>query len=373
MRINITKFIILCFATLIMFIGNLMSARVLIDYRQVENIWMLTFLITLVIAFFVSKFSINISKHKLLFVLLWELFILSISTSKFVHGDFKILEFVLYSALIPFAFFSININKYTNTILVSYIISILPFLYVIDTNNNIGLLLCFGGIVILMLFRIKNISDIYIYLFIIVISILLFITNSRTSLFSFLIVAAIMILSMIIRKSQSLFDIMKKGITLIVTGTIVVIFANEVRDLLFNKTINTSRDISSGRFEIWTDIIKNKVSIFGSNINYLLNYNARDAHNTFIQVLADYGFISCTLFLIIFILIIYKSILSTKLEYILFFVGYFLIGLTENVFFIDNRLVAIHILFFVVLGSLLNNKNQKFKKQDIESNFNKNI
>lgn len=162
---------------------------------------------------------------------------------------------------------------------------------------------------------------------------------------------------MFFKESTSLLSLIKK--TAIFIGVILVIYLSwdNVNNLLFNKFANTQSDVTSGRMDFWYDLINNRIRLFGNDLDYYSLYNVRDAHNTIIQLLIDYGVISIFIFLLILIFIIVRIIMLRNMEFILFFSGYFLLGMTENLLFIDNRLITFHILFFFYLGYIVNYKS----------------
>lgn len=367
MRINILNFTVFALTTLTMFVGNLMSASILIQANNVDYKWMFLFVyssIMIIIFGFININNLAISKGKILIILLWEIFIVSIFISKQLHGNFNLIEFILYSILVPLIFFSPTIMRYKNIVSISFIVSVIPFLYVLGKENTIGMLFCIAGILLLIKMKGAHINDRYIFMAIVAISFLVFITNSRTSLITFVIAAGMLVIYTFIQNNDSLITIIKKIVMILAVFSISFLTWSKIKELLFNKNEKTSIDITSGRVSIWDNIIKYKIRPFGSNIDYYYTYYVRDAHNTFIQLLADYGWISFLIFISILIYIIYKLIYLRKIEYILFFTSYFSLGMMENVLFVDNRLIGIHIVYLMYFGCLINEKGIRFKSSN---------
>lgn len=369
MKLNKSKFLLGFFATLTMFLGNLMTTNVIISQYNIDNKWIFNLTFSIILAFFVFRISFIISKQKLIFLIIWELLILTIFLSNYLNGKFIFIEFILYSILIPVSYFSVNIIKNKKVLIISFIISVIPFFYILGTGNALGMLLCVFGIVLINFINNKQIDnkETFIYSIILLVGILIFITNSRTSLITFTTVSAIQVLVLFVKNSKSMFSIVKKVFFVFTISILLYASLDYLNNLLFNKFTNTSKDISSGRVDIWQHIITTKVNVFGNNIDYFYSYGIRDAHNIFIQVLADYGILSFIFFVLLFLFIVIKSIRIKKLDYLLFFLGYFLLGLTENVLFINNRLIAIDILFFMYLGCLINEKNHHKVKNLLRS------
>lgn len=362
MSINLNKYLIFFITIAVMFITNLMSIDLIIDADYVQSKWIIILVFTITLLFFLYKdITFTASKEKWFFLFIWECFILFVFISKYINDDFNILQFVLYSFFIPLVFFSSAINKYKGIIMVSFIISVLPliipliFLYTI--HNTIGVYLSLGGILLIILFRNRGTKSIYIYIIIIFFSLLIILSSSRIALSAFLFGSGVQLIIMLIKNNTSFLQVNIKSIILLTTMFITYLSEDKIRDYLFNKFGGTKFDVTSGRMDIWKDIINTKVNFLGNNIDYYAVYGVQDSHNTFIQVLADYGTISFVFFTFIIIFIIYKIIRTREFETFIFFSIYFILSLTGNMLFIDNKSTSIYILFFIFLGYLLNQKS----------------
>ncbi|WP_203289110.1 O-antigen ligase family protein [Metabacillus sp. cB07] len=364
MKVNIKKNILFLIITTFMFIGNLMT-NYTINPNDIENKWIFTFGFSIVFFYFVLSNKVRLNREKILILMLWELLIISLFFSKLLHENFQIFEFVLYSLVLPIVFFSNSIKLYKNLFLFSFVISIIPFIYLLKPesigmgNNNLGILFSIGGIVLLVLLNIKNVDNKFVYFSIILFTTLIYFTRSRTSLLAFLIIAILHYLIIFKSDNNSYLAVIRKLITIFVTLIVIYFSFDYIYNLFFSKWSSTGADITSGRGDFWITTINNGLTMFGNGENYFLIYNVRDAHNAFIQILGDYGLISTFLFIILYIYIFVKSIRLKNLEYISFFVGFFLLSQTENLFFLNSRLIGVHLLFFMYLGCIINDTRTK--------------
>lgn len=358
MRINI-KNILLLITTIIMFVGNLLATNIYLREYEFKNKWVFVLIFCLFLLLFLIKYKFVLTREKIFVILLWEFLICAIFLSKIYHNNFNILEFILYTIIIPLCFFSFKINRYKKVLMISYILSLVPFLYfVFRPGNSLGMLFCFAGIVSLNLLNIYKAKNSYIYFTIIITNILIFFTQSRTALITFLFISFLQILLIIFRKNKSFLSIVSKIVILLLCFIILFAVSDNLANLLFYKWNAKSGDITSGRMFIWVDTIRHSMNLFGNSPDFFAKYEVRDAHNIFIQVLGSYGLLSFVLFIILTIFIFYKSIKLKKVDYVFFFIGYFLLGMSENTLFIDNRLIAIHLLFFMNFGCLINERKQ---------------
>ncbi|KYC67055.1 O-antigen ligase family protein [Heyndrickxia coagulans] len=375
LEINLRNIIIFISSIIVMFFGNLIT-NYTIDPETIKNKWLVEFILAIILIFY--TINIKFSKQKLLFVFMWELFVFCIFFSKLLNESFNFFELIFYSICIPLTFFSFKIKKYKNILLFAFIISILPFFYLLRPeslgtgNNNLGIMFSIGGIASLNFLRNIRINNKLFYMFILFYTVVIYLTRSRTSLIAFIIVALIYFISILLRKELNFYSYFKKISLMLFTLIITFYLVNKFFiSLLFGKWNGTSNDITSGREEFWSDTVENGMTYFGNGENYFLKYNVRDAHNIFFQILGDYGLISLIFFLLIFIFIVYKLVKTKKIEYLCFFCGFFILGCAENLFFINSRLISIHLIFFMYLGCLIEEKNKDKIKNKSSINKNK--
>lgn len=375
-------FLLIC--TAFLFLGNLISLNIFDLNVKIEHKWIIIFLFSIIQYLFIknidsdfnktitrdkldkfklsSLFPKNIdfnfkqmvsrNKGKLKFVFLWEIFILSVFISKAIHGNFLLLEYILYSLIIPVVFFNKKILSYKKLFLISSIISAIPLLYVLSPSNTLGIILCLTGINFINLLMIYDAKDIYICILLIIFNIVIFITKSRTSFISFLVVS-ILAFFILFKKGNSFI----KNILLILLLLSLIYFSyDNVYNLIFAKRINTPQRILAGREKMWFGTLKTGIRMFGNGEEYFMRfYDIGDAHNMFIQVLGAYGIFSCIILVIIYMYIFVKLFnISHKVEYISFFLGFSFLNIAENLFFINSKIILGNILFFMYLGCLIN-------------------
>ena len=93
--------------------------------------------------------------------------------------------------------------------------------------------------------------------------------------------------------------------------------------------------------------------------------NKGDAHNVYIQIFGHYGIISLCLYVVlnIYILImIFRK--RRKIEYINFFLNYFIVSMFENILLTDTKIVIYNILFLVYVGKLLRDDTGTLKNEN---------
>lgn len=365
---NITPFYIVA---IIFFIGNMISLDLFDLNQKVQNEWVIILITCFLLYVFIFQIKFLLTRKKIVLLIIWELFIISVFISKYIHGSFLLLEFLLYSLMIPLTFFGSGILKYKITFMVASTVSITPFLLLLKPWNGLAVLICISGIILLGLLIIKNIKTEYIYIYIIIFMAILFVTKSRTTLITFFIVSCIFTLFSIFKKSAtSYINFNRKGLLILSFVTIGYFSFNHLRNLFLNKwgprtnEIPSLSDLTSGRSDIWIGTLKNGVKLFGNGEGYFLDkFQIAHAHNIFFQILGAYGFVSLLLFLLLLLYIVFYTLkLRHKIEYLYFFTGFFVMGLAENLLPINSHLIYPSLIFFVYLGSLSNEKNYSLNK-----------
>jgi hypothetical protein len=370
MIINTDKFkktIFFFIASAILYFGNLITVNAYDLNIKIENKWVVAFIFSIVLICFMIITKYNaisepvIRNRKFRVMLLWEIFIVFIFLSKFLYGEFNLLEYLLYSILIPISFFNKKIQEYKNIILIASVFSIIPLIYILGPMNSLGIIMCIAGINLLNTLRIYNSKTIPIYIVIVIFNIIIFITKSRTALIAFLFVSAIVIFITLKKEKISFRELIKIILKISVFVVLIYFSYDYISNLIFGKYTISGSDILSGRRRMWVGTFQIGVKLFGNGENYFMYYyNIGDAHNTFIQILGAYGLLSFILFILICIYIIFKSIKCFKKpEYICFFSAFLLLSLTENLFFINSRMIYANILFLTYLGCLINEKKQQ--------------
>ncbi|MGN7938752.1 O-antigen ligase family protein [Virgibacillus sp. 6R] len=328
-----------------------------------ENSWIVLFFLTLITMLFTIRYKFVFTKKKLLFLVIWELFLLSVNISKYLHNEFSILEFLLYAILVPMVFLNSSIIRYRETFIVAIFISVLPYFYLFAPWNTLAILITIIGVTGLA-FIVKKRPFVQ-YSYIIIFFLLIFLTEHRTSIITLIIIIFSTIFIKVYKtKIVKYIDILKMLIFLIIVACFAYLFYDNVLNALLNKwssyNAQTSdiASLSSGRTDMWETVIKSGTSLLGNGETYFNHtFGIYHAHNHVFQILGAYGILSLFFFLILVIFILLEVFKHrNKLVYVYFFSAYFIVGLTEYIFFINTFFIYPSILFFVLVGSLFNEK-----------------
>lgn len=360
LNINKSKAVFFIFISGVLLLSNI----VLLDFLELQselNGWTIMLFISILVSIFIIKYRFKLTKIKLLFLFLWEMFILCVFLSKILNEEFILLEFLLYSIVVPLVYFNAGILKYKKIIIASAFFSMIPFLYYLQPWNRLGILITIIGVTVLA-YVVKK-PPVIKCTYILLLFLFVFLTEHRTSIITVLFVVLLTLLFEVLNpKNINVKHIFKRILLILgLIGTTFLLYS-KILDVLFNKwrKFNTEsfdlNSLSSRRTGMWEGIIKHDISLFGNGESYFLNtYGFYHAHNNFLQILGAYGIIALILFFIICAFILFEVIKNRhKLEYIYFFSAYFLIGINEYILFINTFFIYPSILFFVFVGGLIN-------------------
>lgn len=313
----------------------------------------------------------NTLNKKLVFMFIWACLCTSILISK-ILGQGSVSDTVFLALSVPMFFGVIlpNLEKFKRVILnPALVLSFLPFIVVLfyiisrdGRNNVIGVLTSFIGVIILTIAN-ENAKKEYRLAIVGVLGLIFFLlillNGSRAGFISFF-VGFIYIFRLTLKESSIVLKWSRVLIVHIFLSILVisfVVYHQEIIELFLNKW-NGNSDISSGRKTIWINTIK-QATLFGYGSDYFFrNYYIGDAHNIFIQVIGQYGVVT---FLFFSLLVVYVIILLFKeknTSYNAIFISYFILGLFENVLFIDFRFGTITFVVWYYIGLLLHDKNK---------------
>lgn len=347
-------FFILTLISLI--IGNLYSINIGFNTEIESLTWIIVQVVVVVYLFFFTGFKFKLLKKNCTFLVVWEFLILAIFYSKYSFGEFIFWEFVTYSLLVPIVFFLIDWSKYQRIFYLAFILSLIPIIIYLGPFNTLGIILSFIGVVSLSFFSNNLRSGKLIYFIYFVFLLLIYISRSRTSLISFLIIGAIVILFILMKNSNNYSGLVKSIFSFFVFTIIFLLALPKLEDLIFSKWSGTSHDFTSGRTEIWSGTLNN-IKLFGNGPDYYESfYNVPNAHNTFFEILGTYGSIPLILFIILILIILKRIINIKKIEYITFFGLWFILSMSEDLFFVGSRLISIQLMFYFNIALLLNKK-----------------
>jgi hypothetical protein len=362
---NINKSFLFCITIIYFILANILTLNFNNIAYEFDNKWILLFFFCIITIPILLKIETRMNKEKIFIIVIWELLFFTIFSSKILFDDFNFLELLLYSLLIPLLFFSKTIIQVKEVFIFASLFATIPFLIIAEAGNSIGILLCFFGMLLINYMFKRNIKPKYLMLTIGVICIFIFFTKSRTSLISFFSVSMIYVINYLTIRAKSYIQIIKKTFYLFLIISILFITYSYVETLFFSKWGFTNENLTSNRSEMWLNTINNGVTMFGNGEGYFYKYYLiKDAHNTFVQALGAYGLLSLIMILILFFYIFYKCIKIGKIEYYVFFGGYFLLSLAENLLFINSRLIGIDLLFFIFLGCVINESPKRGKQHE---------
>lgn len=204
---------------------------------------------------------------------------------------------------------------------------------------------------------------------------LMFLITTTTSRTSFLTsVAVIMVATSLLvlnlfkkKKKKKLISLFKRSFRLLPPAFILYFLSNRFFPLneaieanILSKFERKSGATFSGRDAIWSETI-NRVGFFGGGSDFFVETVGISSHNTFLQILGNFGWIPMILFVFFLLYALYKSVKlyfkdDGKYKYItpLMLTAFFTLSMGE-----DLHYQLIMIVILVLSGDALNNKHFK--------------
>ena len=361
--------LLLTICTAIVFLSNLIALEGFGLHEIIGNRYLVVLLLYILIMLMLKKgkaeeIENSLQKKNIFFIMIWSLFLISILISKIINKGSNIIDILLMLSIVPIFFFkknSYNIDKHLN---IACIINLIPLLFIMKGGNALSLLITIIGITTINITIRKIRENGYIIAYTVIIAffvMLIAITKCRTCMISFLIISGINYIYILTKNNFY----KKKLIVSAVLIICLILSSNSLISFLFNK-YNSYGDITTGRGRIWENVINDGTSLFGHNDNYFMEIaNKGDAHNVYIQIFGHYGIISLCLYVVlnIYILImIFRK--RRKIEYINFFLHYFIVSMFENILLTDTKIVIYNILFLVYVGKLLRDDTGTLKNEN---------
>ena len=361
--------LLLTICTAIVFLSNLIALEGFGLHEIIGNRYLVVLLLYILIVVMLKKgkaeeIENSLQKRNIFFIVIWSLFLISILISKIINKGSNIIDILLMLSIVPIFFFkknSYNIDKHLN---IACIINLIPLLFIMKGGNTLSLLITIIGITTINITIRKIRENGYIIAYTVIIAffvMLIAITKCRTCMISFLIISGINYIYILTKNNFY----KKKIIVSAVLIICLILSSNSLISFLFNK-YNSYGDITTGRGRIWENVINDGTSLFGHNDNYFMEIaNKGDAHNVYIQIFGHYGIISLCLYVVlnIYILImIFRK--RRKIEYINFFLNYFIVSMFENILLTDTKIVIYNILFLVYVGKLLRDDTGTLKNEN---------
>ncbi|TDM03371.1 oligosaccharide repeat unit polymerase [Macrococcus hajekii] len=356
---NLYKLFLIIYFSILFFYCHLIS----INYNQInteENIYKFSFI--LFISTFIVGFKlISFNKNSINLVVTYVLFWISCMVSMRFNHEFKIEILVVYLVMPVIILLNQRIYSNFNLFLMSGAISILPLIYTVQSSNTFGLLIALGFVCFFIAFTKKE--NIYLMMWILPIALYyIYLTGSRTTLLSFVIFISFYFIYFLRKRRLTYFNFLLNIIFLIFLVIFSIPIVNKFIELIFHKRSNTGNNFLADRQIFWEGTIKYGIKAWGNGKDFFVEYfSIGDSHNLFIEILGIYGMIPLILF-IIFLFNIARSIFvqSSFLNYkaFYFFSYFFLTSLTENLFFIYNRLIVYHFIFLIFVSYIINRQNK---------------
>jgi len=348
------KIIFFVILTTFLILGNFVSINAFkldTDFnRNLILILMFSFLIL-----FDFKYMKITEPILLKFILLWELFIISIIVSTVYHNEFLFMTLLIFGLFIPLVFINQNIKKYKNTILLSSFVSIIPVLINLERSNSFGMIISLACLCGIMFLFSKKRNIVSIFLSSLIGLIFIFLTGSRTAVIAYIITILLMYIINALKYKLSIKSIIVYSSLYLSFLLVFVSYIDNFIELIFNKRQNTDSNFLADRTIFWEGTFKNGMELLGNGKDYFMyTYSIGNSHNTFVEVLGIYGLVSFLL-LILFFSYVFRLILITnnKIIYLSFFVFYILLGFAEDLLFLNSRLLTYIILLVLFLNMLL--------------------
>lgn len=368
--LKITKkynFLIVIVISFIFILCEMITLQTFNMNQRITTKYILVFILAISIAY-IKRFrkvenSIAEKKRIKLISLLWITFSITIIGSKIINNENEILDIIIFGMVIPIFFFKNNAYDTYRYIGIGTIIASTLLLIFIKPNNSMGIMIAFIGVIFINHIWDYLIEKNNIFLYTIVIEIFLFLiylTKSRTSLIAFGMVTLVNYVCFFWKNRKN--KKMIFSIILLITIMIILVpqISNILNQFIFNKYVNSEKDMTSGRSKIWDTIVTKGLSIWGNEEDkYIELIGIGDAHNIFFQMLGHYGIINTILFIIINFYIIYRCIKTKNIKFYNFFLLYYAIGMFENILISDTRNMLCNILFFYHVGIMLRDESRK--------------
>lgn len=365
-KIKVLNLILLIISCLMILFSNLIALNAFKLNEKIinKNIVIMLFCIIVVVIKNLKSEKIQSSK---IFIIIWISLMTSVIISKIINNDKDIFNIVILVIISPFFFIknSYNTEKY---VFWGSVINLIPLLCILKSGNTISLIIVITAIVFINM-NLQKITEKNNYiLYTIIVGIfcaILYVTKSRTSLITFITISMVDYIYIMLKGKLNIKKIIKSILIIMFILIITITLYDTLQTYFFNKYSASQQDMTSGRTAIWKKILSDKINAFGNGSNYIeYRTGLKDAHNIFIQILGCYGLIPLLIYLVMMVYIIIKILKKDmRMEFINFYLAYFMIGMFENILILDTRLVVYNVLFLVYTGMLLR-KDMKIEKNN---------
>ena len=186
----------------------------------------------------------------------------------------------------------------------------------------------------------------------------LYLIDSRTSLVGYTIGSLIILRNAALCKYGKI--PMKYYFIIVLLLGCAYYYQDSISQKLFNKWESQGYENVStftGRELIWSQELTSDWTLFGHGDDYVMKvYGHHDAHNIFVQTLSRFGSIA---FVLLFFISIYAIHLFRRIDidrknlFLPIFITYLIIGLAENVSFLDCKMFIPSMLSILVLSRVM--------------------
>lgn len=187
----------------------------------------------------------------------------------------------------------------------------------------------------------------------------LYLIDSRTSLIGYTIGSLLILRNAALCKYGSI-PLKYYLLTFVLLGC-AYYFKDSINQTLINKWENQGYENVStftGREIIWIQELSSDWTLFGHGEDYITEvYNHYDAHNIFVQALSRFGSLAFVLmvFIAVYAIHLFRRIdMERRNVFLPIFITYLIIGLAENVSFLDCKMFIPSIIFILLISRLFN-------------------
>lgn len=343
--------------TLIFIITNL----VMVDFAGVQALitgqgqtpfFILIFIVILAYLFKNSK--VDLKGGRFLFLIIWNLYVLSIFISMIVNKDFVWTEALVLVILSVMFLFRVP-GELLTIMVVSALISLPALLLQLILLNETGatfVLIYTAGLMFLPRHN-KAMSYYSLPAFLL----LLLITHSRTAIAVFVVVTIIQLsfINLYRREKKHQKNFL---LTLLVSGLIpLIIFFHPLFGFFTIGGLGSEgidwNQVTKGRYEPWMHVVDN-MSWFGEGRDYIDFTSLLHVHNIFFDTLGRYGIITTVLFTVLVIGALIIALMSVRTFHLaLYIFTFILIGMTEYNYLFMFVYFSPVILLFVIVSHLI--------------------
>ncbi|WP_271400394.1 O-antigen ligase family protein [Salinicoccus roseus] len=330
----------------------------MIDYKSMQSLiesqdpFMILILFAILV--FLSKNSvIDLNKYRVSFLVLWGLYVATITLSMLMKDHFVWSEMLIWLMLTAVLMYRVP-SRLVTYLIIAALFS-LPALLMIDhTLNESGATLVFVFTAGLLLMPKKNA---YMLFYMLPAFIMLnIITTSRTAMAAFIAVVLIQLawinLSGASRTQKKWFAGVVGGLVAI---TLVVFFHPIYEFFIGHYAINkgfTLNTFTSGRYVLWETIWAKK-EWFGQGHGYFDFTELLHAHNIFFDTLGRYGILAALLFVLVLGAACVIALARRNFGILLYFAIFIFIGLFEYNYLFMFVYFSPIVLLFVLMAYLL--------------------